>query len=58
MTGETETGREVRVMVDSRALLTIIGSVMDYEESALGSRFVFESERWGFFLSWLLRRMV
>ncbi|KAG0149417.1 hypothetical protein CROQUDRAFT_653725 [Cronartium quercuum f. sp. fusiforme G11] len=43
VTGQTESGKEVRVIIDSRALLTIIGSVMDYEESPLGSRFVFQN---------------
>lgn len=43
VTGLTEDGQEVKVIIDSRALLTIIGSVMDYEESSLGSRFVFQN---------------
>ncbi|KAH9824104.1 hypothetical protein DFH28DRAFT_235175 [Melampsora americana] len=43
VTGQTESGKEVMVIIDSRALLTIIGSTMDYEESSLGSRFIFQN---------------
>lgn len=34
----------VRVVIDSKALFSIIGSTMDWEESALGAKFVFKSE--------------
>lgn len=33
----------VKVIVDSRALLSIIGSEMDYVESELGSQFTFQN---------------
>lgn len=34
----------VKVVVDSKALFSIIGSVMDWQEDALMSKFVFKSE--------------
>lgn len=34
----------VKVIVDSKALFSIIGSEMDWQEDALGAKFVFKSE--------------
>ena len=33
----------VKVVIDSKALFSIIGSVMDWEEGRISSRFVFNS---------------
>ena len=33
----------VRVVVDSKALFSIIGSEMDWQENALGAKFVFKN---------------
>jgi len=34
----------VKVVIDSKALFSIIGSTMDWKEDALGAKFVFDSE--------------
>lgn len=36
----------VKVVVDSKALFSIIGSEMDWQEDALQAKFVFKSESW------------
>lgn len=36
-------GGEVSVVIDSKALFSIIGSEMDWEEGRMGSKFVFKS---------------
>lgn len=36
----------VRVVIDSKALFSIIGSEMDWQEDALQARFVFNSEHY------------
>lgn len=33
----------VKVIIDSKALFSIIGSTMDWREDALGAKFVFEN---------------
>jgi iron-sulfur cluster assembly accessory protein len=37
------TGIGVKVLIDSRALFSIIGSTMDFVEDRLSARFVFEN---------------
>ncbi|POV98331.1 hypothetical protein PSTT_14499 [Puccinia striiformis] len=36
-------GQEIKVLIDSRALFSIIGSTMDWQESKLGNKFVFDN---------------
>ncbi|MBW0462143.1 hypothetical protein O181_001858 [Austropuccinia psidii MF-1] len=36
-------GKEIKVMIESRALFSIIGSTMDWKEDKLGSKFVFDN---------------
>ncbi|PLW45082.1 hypothetical protein PCANC_09530 [Puccinia coronata f. sp. avenae] len=36
-------GHEIKVLIDSRALFSIIGSTMDWQESKLGNKFVFDN---------------
>ncbi|EGG05147.1 uncharacterized protein MELLADRAFT_107842 [Melampsora larici-populina 98AG31] len=43
VTGQTENGQQVEVTINSRALLTIVGSITEHEEWSLGSRFVFHN---------------
>jgi len=40
---QNEQGREIKVLIDSRALFSIIGSTMDWQESKLGNKFVFDN---------------
>ncbi|POW00972.1 hypothetical protein PSHT_12776 [Puccinia striiformis] len=40
---ENSLGQEIRVLIDSRALFSIIGSTMDWQESKLGNKFVFDN---------------
>lgn len=43
VTTRNDRGKEIKVLIDSRALLSIIGSTMDWQESQLGNRFVFDN---------------
>lgn len=43
VTDHTSFGEEVKVMIDSRALFSIIGSEMDWQESKMGNKFVFNN---------------
>ncbi|KAI8453055.1 hypothetical protein BY996DRAFT_4583670, partial [Phakopsora pachyrhizi] len=36
-------GRELEMFIDSRALFSIIGSEMDWEETKMGNKFVFKN---------------
>ncbi|KAA1106052.1 Iron-sulfur assembly protein 1 [Puccinia graminis f. sp. tritici] len=40
---KNEEGKEIKVLIDSRALFSIIGSTMDWQESKLGNKFVFDN---------------
>lgn len=46
----------VKVVVDSKALFSVIGSTMDWREDALGAKFVFQSES-AVFSSWVNRTL-
>lgn len=40
---KNQAGQEIKVLIDSRALFSIIGSTMDWQESKLGNKFVFDN---------------